>query len=110
MAEFDWEQLRGSAVLNGATDIALTFADYITAENQKAIRFERLSKETRDLIAEVEQVANAPVSLISTCFDRFGVIDRRIWLEGGGPAPQLSAFVAHGRGRELGFHPATWIA
>ena len=47
MAEFDWEQLRRSAVLNGATDIALTFADYITAENQKAIRFERLSKETR---------------------------------------------------------------
>jgi adenylosuccinate synthase len=29
IAEFDWEQLRRSASLNGATDIALTFADYL---------------------------------------------------------------------------------
>ncbi|MCA6108969.1 adenylosuccinate synthetase [Bradyrhizobium cenepequi] len=79
MAEFDWEQFRRSAVLNGATDIALTFADYITAENQNAQRFEQLSDETRRFIAEVEHVANAPVSLISTRFHRFGVIDRRTW-------------------------------
>ena len=29
LAEFDWEQLRRSTLLNGPTDIALTFADYI---------------------------------------------------------------------------------
>ena len=63
MAEFDWEQLRRSSVLNGATDIALTFADYITAENQSARRFDQLSIEARTFIAEVERVANAPVSL-----------------------------------------------
>jgi adenylosuccinate synthase len=79
MAEFDWEQLRRSAVLNGATDIALTFADYITAENQNARRFDQLSNETKEFIAEVERVANAPVSLISTRFHRFSVIDRRTW-------------------------------
>ena len=28
-AEFDWEQLRRSTVLNGPTDIALTFVDYL---------------------------------------------------------------------------------
>lgn len=78
-AEFDWEQLRRSAVLNGATDIALTFADYIRVENRTAVRFERLSSATKAFIEQVEQVANAPVSLISTCFDRFGVIDRRSW-------------------------------
>src|SRR3954470_20799596 len=53
-----------SATLNGTTDIALTFADYITAENQDARRFEQLSDETKKFIAEVEDVANAPVSLI----------------------------------------------
>jgi len=79
MAEFDWEQLRRSSVLNGATDIALTFADYITAENQNARRFDQLSNETKAFIAEVERVANAPVSLISTRFHRFSVIDRRTW-------------------------------
>lgn len=79
IAEFDWEQLRRSSVLNGATDIALTFADYITIENRKARRFDQLSAETKAFISEVEHVANAPVSLIATRFHRFGIIDRRTW-------------------------------
>lgn len=79
IAEFDWELLRRSASLNGTTDVALSFSDYITAENRMAKRFEQLSRETRDFIAKVEAVANAPVSLISTSFDRFGVIDLRNW-------------------------------
>jgi adenylosuccinate synthase len=79
IGEFDWEQLRRSSFLNGATDIALTFADYLDATKQNATRFEQLSYETRNIIAEIERVANAPVSLISCKFDRFGVIDRRTW-------------------------------
>jgi adenylosuccinate synthase len=85
VAEFDWEQVRRSAVLNGATDIALTFADYLGEQNQTARRFEQLSVETRNFIAEVESVTNAPVSLISTWFpkekdlDKRCVIDRRGW-------------------------------
>jgi adenylosuccinate synthase len=79
IAEFDWDQLRASATLNGATDIALTFADYLTAENANATRFDQLSSETRSFIAEVEYVANARVSLISVRFGREGVIDRRSW-------------------------------
>src|ERR1700743_1797629 len=79
MAEFYWEQLRRAAALNGTTDIALTFADYIAAENQNARRFDQLSSETKSFIAEVERVANAPVSLIATRFHRFSVIDRRTW-------------------------------
>jgi adenylosuccinate synthase len=85
VAEFDWEQLRRSAALNGATDVALTFADYLSAENQGARRFEQLSIETQNFVGEVERVANAPVSLISTRFprgempDKRCVIDRRTW-------------------------------
>jgi adenylosuccinate synthase len=35
VAEFDWAQLRRSVELNGATDIALTFADYLDVSNRK---------------------------------------------------------------------------
>jgi adenylosuccinate synthase len=77
IAEFDWDQLRSSASLNGGTDIALTFTDYLTADNQNALRFDQLASDTQAFIAEVEQVANAPVSLISVRAG--GVIDRRSW-------------------------------
>jgi len=46
VAEFDWAQLRRAAVLTNPTDIALTFADYISADNREARRFEQLTEET----------------------------------------------------------------
>lgn len=79
IGEFDWEQLRRSAVLNGATDIALTFADYLDAKNRNANTFDQLTPETKDFIAEVEKVSNTPVSLVSARFDDRGIIDRRAW-------------------------------
>ena len=79
VAEFSWTQLRESARLNGATDIALTFADYIDARNRSARRFSQLTDETIGFINEMESVAGAPVSLISASFDVHGPIDRRTW-------------------------------
>jgi adenylosuccinate synthase len=79
VAEFDWNLLRKAASLNGPTDIALTFADYITVENRKARRFEQLSEPTIRLVEEIERVASAPVSLITTRFDARSIIDRRAW-------------------------------
>jgi adenylosuccinate synthase len=79
VAEFDWNLLRKAASLNGPTDIALTFADYITIENRKARRFEQLTDPTLRFIEEVERVASAPVSLITTRFDARSIIDRRAW-------------------------------
>ncbi len=84
---FDWELLRKSCLLNTPTDIALTFADYLSAENQHARRFEQLNKDTIKFIEEIERVSQAPVSLINTRFprdlrERFDlrtVIDRRNW-------------------------------
>ena len=61
LAEFDWEQLRRSTLLNGPTDIALTFADYITSENRQAFRFDQLSLETLRFIEEIERVSGVPV-------------------------------------------------
>ncbi len=72
VAEFSWAQLRNSAYLNGATDIALTFADYIDARNRKARRFSQLTAETVGFVNEMESVAGVPVSLISAGFDGRG--------------------------------------
>ncbi len=79
VAEFSWTQLQRSARLNGATDIALTFADYLDARNRGARRLGQLTGETIRFIEEIEAVARAPVSLISADFDGRGPIDRRLW-------------------------------
>ncbi|HEX7964206.1 MAG TPA: adenylosuccinate synthetase [Gammaproteobacteria bacterium] len=79
IAEFDWTLIRMASCLNSPTDIALTFSDYFTIENQKARRFEQLSIETINFIEELEKVASAPVSLISTRFHSRSIIDRRMW-------------------------------
>jgi adenylosuccinate synthase len=79
VAEFDWELLRRATSLNGPTDIALSFVDYLHKENADARRFEQLTPDTIHFIQEVERVTVAPVSLISTRFDFRGIIDRRSW-------------------------------
>jgi len=79
VSEFDWDLLRRSAELNGATDIALTFVDYLNVKNRDARRFDQLQPETIRFIEEVERVSGAPVSLISTRFHLRSVIDRRAW-------------------------------
>jgi len=76
---FDWVLLRKSSALNGPTDIAITFTDYLTPLNADARRYEQLSPETIRFIEEVELVGAAPVSLISTRFDFRSIIDRRTW-------------------------------
>lgn len=79
VAEFDWTLLRKAASLNAPTDIALTFADYVDRDNEHARRFEQLTQPTIRFIEEMERVAAAPVTLISTCFDERSIIDRRAW-------------------------------
>ncbi|MFE7408697.1 adenylosuccinate synthetase [Isoptericola sp. NPDC057559] len=79
VAEFDWTMLRRSAELNSATDVALTFADYISVKNRSAFRYEQLTGATLQFIEEVEDVSGAAVSLIATSFSERGIIDRRTW-------------------------------
>ncbi len=79
IAEFDWEQFKRSVQLNGPTDIALTFVDYLTIQNQDAYRFEQLHEDTLRFVEEVERVSGRPVTLLSTSFDWRNVIDRRAW-------------------------------
>jgi len=80
VGEPEWDLLRKAALLNAPTDIALTFADYISAKNAEAWRFEQLTEETLQYIDEVERVTGARVSLISIGFmPHRGIIDRRQW-------------------------------
>ena len=79
IAEFDWVQLRRSALLNGPTDLALTFSDYLGVQNRRAYRFEQLNEAARRFVDEVERVSGTPVSIVSTNFGWRNVIDRRNW-------------------------------
>lgn len=79
VGEFDWVLLRRAASLNAPTDIAITFTDYISNKNKDARRFEQLTEPTIRFIEEVERVAAAPVTLISTRFHTRSIIDRRAW-------------------------------
>ena len=79
VAEFDWTLLRRAASLNGPSDIALTFADYLSVKNRDARRFEQLTPETIRFIEEVERISAASVSLIATRFHSRSIIDRRTW-------------------------------
>jgi adenylosuccinate synthase len=84
---FEWDQFRNACVLNAPTDVVLTFADYLHADNKDARRFEQLDIDTIKFIEELERVSQAPVSLINTRFPREegqqidlrSVIDRRTW-------------------------------
>lgn len=79
VAEFSWSMFRKACELNSPSDIALTFVDYINKNNENAIRYDRLDKETRELIEEIERCSGVKVSLISTSFNYRSVLDRRNW-------------------------------
>lgn len=77
IAEFDLGQIRRAAAINGATEIAITFADYLSAGNRDARRYEELSEDTREFIARVEEVTGCPVTLVASGPHRENMIERR---------------------------------
>lgn len=79
VAEFSWTMFRKACELNSPTDIALTFADYLSVENRTARGYDRLTTETRQFIEELERCSGVKVSLIGIGFDYRAVIDRRNW-------------------------------
>jgi adenylosuccinate synthase len=79
VGEFEWDQFRKACALNLPTDLAITFTDYLAAENRDARRYEQLTAKTIQWIEELERVARAPASLISTRYSERAIIDRRNW-------------------------------
>lgn len=79
VSHMDWTMVRRAALLNGPTDVALTFLDYLSPENAGVTRFEYLQPGTQAFIRNVEKVTNAPVSFVSTGFNYNSIIDMRKW-------------------------------
>ena len=80
IANFNWAIFREACELNSPTDIALTFSDYIDAQNRKARRYDQLTSETTKFIDEIERCSGVPVSIIATNFNHRSIIDRRNWV------------------------------
>jgi adenylosuccinate synthase len=76
IAELSLAQIRRSAEINTATDIALTFADYISVNNQGAKKYEELTTDTRLLVDRIESEVGIPVKLISKAFNSEAIIER----------------------------------
>jgi adenylosuccinate synthase len=66
VAEFDLERVVRAARLNSATDIALTFADYLDCSVRDATAEEALTLPVMRFIEELEAATNTPVTIVST--------------------------------------------
>lgn len=62
----DWNLLKYATMLNGPTEIVLTFCDHLDPE-VKGVRISRdLTPKVKQLIKKVEEVTEAPVTLVET--------------------------------------------
>jgi adenylosuccinate synthase len=64
--QIDWDLLAYATMLNGPTRIALTFCDHFDPAMREARSRDDVTKPIRELIAQVEKVTNAPVTLVDT--------------------------------------------
>ncbi len=65
-SEISWPHLRYSVMLNGPTQIALTFCDHLDPEVSGARSKEGLTKKVWELIERVEAECGVPVTLVET--------------------------------------------
>ena len=65
-AELPWDMLRYAAMLNGPTEIALTFCDHFDPEVTGVTKRAQLTEKVKTLIGQVEEACGAPVTLVET--------------------------------------------
>ncbi len=65
-AEIPWDMLRYAAMLNGPTEIALTFCDHYDPAVTGAKSRAELTQPVLELIAKVEEATGAPVTMVET--------------------------------------------
>lgn len=65
-SQIDWDLLAYATMLNGPTQIALTFCDHYDPDMQTARTPGDVTTKVRELIARVEKVTSAPVTLVDT--------------------------------------------
>ncbi len=77
IGDFDFKLAKRSAMINGATQLALTNIDRLFDGNDSVKNFENLTEEAIEFIEEVENRVELPVTLISTGPETEDVIDLR---------------------------------
>ena len=76
-SQISWEHFEYAVMLNGPTQIALTFCDHFDPEVAGARRRKDITVKIKNLIEEIEQRANVPVTLIETGKFYEDIIDLR---------------------------------
>lgn len=76
-APFNIKLARKAAVLNSATQAAITKLDILFPETQGATEWDKLPYKVRKWIEGIEDAINTPVTLIGTGEDAKHIIDRR---------------------------------
>jgi len=64
--QISWEHLEYALMLNGPTQIALTFSDHFDPEITGARCAEEITEKVNNLIEEIEERANIPVTIVET--------------------------------------------
>jgi len=65
-ARIDWNLLKYATMLNGPTQIALTFCDHFDLEVKGVREVKGLTAKVKNLIKKVEKVTQTPVTLVET--------------------------------------------
>lgn len=84
VASFSPEQLRQAVTVNGATKIALNFANYLdwslfeNRHNAADMKVSDFSSKVRNFITDIEQLVNVPVSLVGIGPQINNVVDLEI--------------------------------
>jgi adenylosuccinate synthase len=76
-APFNFEIAKRAVKINGATQGALTKLDSVFPQCRGARNYDRLPKEAKQFITEIEKQTGVPVVLIGTGPEALDVIDRR---------------------------------
>lgn len=76
-APFDFDLAKRSAMINGATEAAVTKLDILFPACKNATSFDQLPSKAKEFIAKIESSIGAPVTVIGTGPSVFDIIDRR---------------------------------
>jgi len=76
-APFNFEIAKRAAVINGATQVALTKLDVLYPKCKGVRKYDDLPVEAKEFVMEIEQQVGVPVVLIGTGPDVLDIIDRR---------------------------------
>lgn len=63
---FSMRQIKESALINGATKIALNFANYVDYSVSGVNEYRKLSDKVKSFIADIEDAVNLPVTVVGT--------------------------------------------